>query len=371
MIYRISDERIAEYYATDAINQSALKAIIKDGVQCFLANKEGLLQRENELYYEEKEHFLIGSAVDYFITAAEQRYNAKYHFSRLDKKPKDTPLSIIHQVFDKIKAKHTGTIDGIWEFDMYLEEIYDACNEHKYFMNRKKTTYQEDTRFKELLKSNAKAYWEELKQAGNKIILSDAQNQKINTMTNSLLYHPFTRGLFRDGDGIDIIFQMPIYFYIDGVKCKALLDELYINHNTKLIIPLDIKTTKEHISNFNKDIKYRRYDVQASFYSNAIKQRLNLISEEIGKDIMDYTVDKFGFIAESTTSPGTPLKFPLSSKLLDIGRNGDSEEGILGWRQALDLYITWNDADFKLDKILKESNGVLFVDENYDYQLNF
>lgn len=93
----------------------------------------------------------------------------------------------------------------------------------------------------------------------------------------------------------------------------------------------------------------------------------------------------FTFIVESTKKPGNPLLFVCSNELLHIGKHGfnmidmyttkypkhlvDGYEKpdinfieILGFDQAIDLYIWHSQHGFDTDKIVKESNGVIKID---------
>jgi hypothetical protein len=372
MIFRSSDEVINSYYERAAVNQSSLKVILSQGMIGYLDLESSLLKQEN--YYEEKEHRIIGSGVDYFITSGEEAYNNRYFYSRLKKKPKDKALSVLHMVYDRVLEKSGNTIDGIWEFDYYLEDVYIACNEHGYYMNRKAANYEGDNRYKEIVKANGNQYWRELKESNGKIILSDDLSQIINQITNSLLTHPHTANLFKDKTGfngereVDIVYQFPIYFRIGDVYCKALLDMIRIDHINKVIYPIDIKTTKEYITNFNRDIKRWRYDIQASFYTTAILLNLTQLVTHIDHHLFDYRVANLAFIAESTKKPGVPLIFPLTDKAIQRGLRGDEE--CFGWSQALDLYRDWSKKGFSLEKVL-DNSGVIFVDENFEYNKIF
>jgi hypothetical protein len=365
MIYRHSDEDIDNYYERAALNQSSLKVIIEDGMQAFLMQQDKLIRQE-ELYYEEKEHFIVGSAVDYCITSGEEKFKQKYHFSTLTKKPKDKGLSIIHMVFDRVKEKNKGTSEGIWEFTNYLEDIYLACNDQSFYNNRRKVDWREDVRYKELIKANAEPYWQELIDAGDKIILTDSMYEVVKGISNSFLQHRHTSQLLNPSNQrIDTIYQMPLYFEVDGIPCKALPDIIRIDHSTRRISIIDIKTTRELVTKFNIVVKKRRYDLQGAFYLRAAKACLTQIATLIGQHLVDYTFANPAFIVESKLSWGTPLVFPMTNTLFDIGVAGD--ESSYGYTQGIAMFKEWSNKDFSLDKIVEGSNGVVFLDGNYEY----
>ena len=64
---------------------------------------------------------------------------------------------------------------------------------------------------------------------------------------------------------------------------------------------------------FPKSLRQRRYDIQAAFYTEALKSK---------KEYETYKILPFKFIVESTTNPGNPLVFTCNQELLEIGKSG-------------------------------------------------
>jgi len=364
MIYRSSDQEISNYYASGNINQSSLKYILERGMEDYLQNKERLLGQE-DLYYEEKEWLIIGSAVDCILTCGREEFERKYYFSKLLKKPGEKVMSILKSVYDAIVLSNTE----VNQLFRYAEAIWYSCNQHEYYMNRVKT-YTEDTRVAGILSDpTAIEYWDDLKSSAGRQILSDEQFNTINTVAENFLNHEHTKGLFTDVTGLDFIFQLPLYFNNYGTACKMMPDEIMINHRAKRIIPLDFKTMSGYVSRFNKSARKRRYDIQGAFYTDGIQKSLQTISDLIGKDVSDYTIARFAFAVESTTNPGTPMIFPLTEDLLNVGRSGDGDE-LLGYVQALGLYNIWADNEFRLDKVVSSTGGVVLLGKDYEYNLD-
>lgn len=369
MIYRSTRKEIENYYAHNAINQSALKELINNGIEAFV-DKYQLLVSQSDLYYEEKAFYIIGKGVDCRLTEGEEEFKNQFHISKLIKKPGEKVMSIIKDVFDDISSRYTLQTILVLELAQYKKEIYNSCDNHAYYMNRRKESFEEDGRVLTIVKDGG-LYWEDLKLAAGKQILSDDEANTILAVTNSLLTHPHTASLFQDGSDIDIIYQFPVFFTINGVECKGLIDKIIINHTTKQIIPCDIKTIGDYISNFKRKIKSLRYDIQGSFYDYGLKLNKNNINKLIHRDISEYRIAKFAFIVESTIKQGCPLVFVLTDKLLEQGRYGDiTEKGNLrfGWQHGLDEYQIWSENyAFKIERKVESTNGVVFVDEHYEY----
>jgi hypothetical protein len=127
------------------------------------------------------------------------------------------------------------------------------------------------------IRKEGATYWEELKTAVGKQILSEEESTCISNVIESFRDHPFTADYFVDGEGIDVVYQLPIPFditdphYSEVLRCKALLDLVRINHNDKTIMPLDIKTLSGYILDFGQQVKSYRYDFQGAFYRLALE----------------------------------------------------------------------------------------------------
>lgn len=377
MIYRTDSSYIQEYFEHPALNQSGMKVIInKDkGIQEFLRLRDII---SNEMYYEDKTHHLIGKAVDCIISEGDDEFKRKYFISTLEKKPSDTLMTILKMTFDN------ATFDGedfvLSRFSDVLHQslkaYVDEKGDQKYYNNRKKDNWGEDTRITSILKDTTNhKYWDELMEANGKQILTDEEKEVIfgneNTgrigVAPSLLTHRNTSYLFVDGEGIDIVFQFPVYLSVDGVSCKLLIDAIIIDHNRKIIKPLDIKSLREGVLMFNEVAKKWRYDIQGSFYYDNLKkiEVLERLSIRIRKDITEYRVSNFAFVAESTTMPGTPMVFPMSDSMLQVGRFGNGTY-LKGYNHALMEYKRWQDADFKIENLYP--TGVLFIEEDFKYR---
>jgi hypothetical protein len=376
MIHRTDEEEVKEYFGrTDAINQSSLKYILENGMESFLNQAIMLAATEDLPYYEEKSWQILGNGVDCRMTFGDDVFHRNYYFSDLLKKPGPTVMSVLKRAYDSLLVRdaQVSTIEN------HIFDIWAACNGEEYYMNRAKATPQEDTR----VVGNAKTgtvgiiqeainhtYWEDLRKAGKRQILSDNQNIIIDTITESFRTHRFTEKIIMDAKHLDLIYQKPLYFYVDGVLCKALPDLLIINHSAKKIIPIDFKTLSGYVSKFNKSVKKRRYDIQGAFYREAIEQNLETISKLIEKDITSgYIQTRFAFMVESTTKPGTPMIFPLTEDLLLVGKQGDGKE-LLGYTQAVAIYDEWKKNSFSLEEIVGKNNGVVFVGQDFEYNID-
>ena len=291
-----------EYRAHPAISQSQLKLLLGPDPSLFNT------VREPELYFEEKKHFIIGDAVDCQLTRSIEEFNNKFHVSTLQNKPSDTIKSIVNQVYDHVKEIHGREILTI---DRYPNAILDSCNDHEYQMR-----WNDQTRINKVVE--AYEYWEDLKLAEGKQVLSEEENSLISTIVMSIKTNSNTSKYFERGKDIEIIYQLAIFFPYLGIDCKGLLDMVIINHTKKTIQPIDIKTMGDQTIYFPKSLRQRRYDIQAAFYTEALRY----FRERDEPKWQDYEILPFKFIVESTTKPGNPLVFTCDSSLLQMGAYG-------------------------------------------------
>lgn len=346
------------YYSNPGISQSKLKLLLGPNPNIFNT------VQEPELYFEEKKHFVLGDAVDCQLTRPPEEFSRKFHVSRVANKPSDTIKSIVNEVYDRVKIIESIEIGSITD---HPTMILISCNNHEYQMR-----WNESTRINKVCE--AWEYWEDLKQAEGKQVLSEEEDSLISQIVMSIRTSPNTSKYFQVSKDVEVLYQLAIYFPCQGLDCKALLDMVVINHKEKTIQPIDIKTMGDQTIYFPKSLRQRRYDIQAAFYTQAILQWCIMQDK-----YLDYKILNFKFIVESTVNPGTPLVFTCSNELLAIGREGRVQEytrifntfshrherlpEIKGYTQLLEDYKWYMENEFKNRQIV-ESQGELEIDWN-------
>lgn len=350
MIIRSSKEQIQEYIDSPALNQSKLK-LLSISAQAFQEVKEP------EMFFEEKEHFVIGKAVDDLITMGQEYFDNNYHISDITK-PSDTIMSIVQQVFQSRESDN-------W-FDQNLLAAIDA---HNYQPN-----WKPDTKITKV-STEGESYWNELLQSEGKQVLSKEQILKIDSITSQILEHRFTKDYFKLDEFTDIYYQLPIYFTEDNVECKALLDMVIVHHRFKTITPVDIKTIGDYTKFFDYQCLRRRYDIQASWYMKALYGWRD-------KNFERYSINNFKFIVASTTKQCDPVIFDATHNFIYAGEHGSSkvrhyyvkgrigelqqsESEIYGWKKLLKIYNWQQENGWDKDYEIEINNGVFTIDSDY------
>lgn len=298
---------VEDYYINPAISQSQLKLLLGPDPSIFNTIQEP------DLYFEEKKHFIIGNGVDMQLTRPIEEFNQKFHISNLQNKPSDTIKSIVNQVYDEAMQMYTLEIRSISD-SLYRDLIIEACDSHNYQPN-----WKIETRIAKVVE--AWEYWEDLKQAEGKVVLSQEENDLISQIVMSIRTNPTTSKYFETNKDVEILDQLSIYFSYCDIDCKALLDRVIVDHKNKTIQPIDFKTMGDQTIYFPKSLRQRKYDIQAAFYTEALKSK---------KEYETYKILPFKFIVESTINPGNPLVFTCSQELLRIGQFGAPKTYLYG-----------------------------------------
>ncbi len=359
------------YYESDALNQSTLKDL-GQGFESFMAKQE---KKETEGI---PSYFAIGSAVDTILTGADGEFEKQFYVSELINKPSDTEIEIVKLVFDDVYQDNMEA-----SLSDLRGSILDAVNQVGW-----QSRWKDETRIDKII-TNGSEYYEDLKCAFGKTILSSEQKSLIDSVVKSLKENErtkkyFDRDKYSKSNIVDIYYQLPIYFEYKGLQCKALLDMLTIIKDDKGSIisvhPIDLKTMSGNTIDFLSNLKRLRYDIQAAWYTEALSSESS--SFKLSSEIVPDIIQNFEFVVESTTNPGTPLVFTLSDELMSIGKYGRKpiniqdvgnlfdQEGyrdipvvypIKGFDKLVDDYKYYEEQGWKENKLITKSKGKLIL----------
>jgi hypothetical protein len=134
----------------------------------------------------------------------------------------------------------------------------------------------------------------------------------------TLIQHPFTAKYFATGvPGVEIIYQYKFDVIVNGRRCKGMLDCLIINHNLKLIFPIDLKTGESPCKEFPMLYTIHRYYIQGALYREAMK---SIVDNDF--ELSGYDVRPFEFVYISKLNPDRPMKFRVSEDMHLSALNG-------------------------------------------------
>jgi len=386
MIVRTPQAEIDAYFDDELhLSQGKLKKLLK-GVDVF--NKE---YTEKELYYEEKEHINIGNAVDVILTQGREEFDRQFAVIMVEK-PGAKLMSVVQFIFDRFIESVDSDEDVIRHSTLSLNVppalILDGASAENF-----QPKWKNETIITNIIR-DAGDYFDALCMNHGKQLLSPEEIITINAIVESLTTNSLTAAFFSEElpEGIDIYFQYPIYFDIDGVMCKILIDMLIVDHNNKWFSPYDLKTMGDYTVNFPRAVMRHRYDIQAAFYTaGVIKEMSNNSSLPFQQNLEDrqsfngYSNAPFRFIVESSKEQGNPLVYECDSEVIAMGTFGrpsgfsmihteneaDSRHlwhsQVHGYQDAIELYLWHQENGFEKDRIVVEKEGILTLGWNRKY----
>lgn len=206
------------------------------------------------------------------------------------------------------------------------------------------------------------ALWEQIALVNLRLsdakLISSADLQIANTIVNSFKTHEFTKDIFNPSWDIEVVNQAAIYFTVEGVECRSLLDKVLIDHKKKIIYPYDIKTgaSRYFLSNF---FTYKYY-YQAALYSYGLTQMVRNIPE-----LNEYTIAPFKFLYLSREEQNVPNIYEMPDEFCNLVMKGYTTvtgSKIKGIKELLDDY-TWYTTNNYFDNYrdIYENKGVFKI----------
>lgn len=204
------------------------------------------------------------------------------------------------------------------------------------------------------------AYVESRLRATDKLTITEYEHNRAADVFTSLTEHPFTKDLFIPEEGETIEYQFPVFadLEINGqlVPCKALLDMIRFNHNTKVIRWFDTKCVSGHIGQFMYSYEKLMYYIQGAFYHDCLIARYG----------HEWEVEMPAFIVESYYSHGNPILYYINEEELHVarygGRSKETLRKITGYHEMIEkylFYISSKQTAYTQEQL--DNNGISFI----------
>mgnify|MGYP001577435170 FL=1 len=342
-------KEILEYKKIAKVNQSSLKKIL---------HSPGAYRAAVNKYEESTEsHFVFGSLVDDMLLAPKTVDDKYYKMADSDI---STTLKLIAQhVYEAAKL---NPIDDSGKVLCPLHDIY----YQDLILNAKRTyayqpRWKDETAITNIVKSCSN-YFNALIESNGKVIISIEEYNKALTCVAMLKSDKYTsKYLVKPSQNISIFTHVVLEFETEGVKCKAELDKVFIDHVNKTIQPIDYKTTGMPINGFKYEFWKYRYDFQAAFYKLGLSQDSKIIKLlEDGYELLN-----FRYIVVNSDGNDNPMIFVVPKEVNAIGLHGgklDNGRTLEGVHQAIGRYQyhTVNDAwDYPREYYQREGSLII------------
>lgn len=223
----------------------------------------------------------FGSMVDTLMTDGEEEFQRR--FIVIDNPGlSDNLMEITMKLYS---LWHHSKFDDIP--DDVIADIGKECN---YYASDKYANYRV-----KLIKENCKPYFNTLCIAEGKTVVTSEEMENARRCVQALKTNPFTEEYFKDNDpfdnSIERYYQLKFKGRHDGVNYRCMVDLIYVDHNKKIIQPIDLKTSGHNEWEFPKSFQSWRYDIQARLY-----WRLIVANVKADPDYKDYIVLPYKFI---------------------------------------------------------------------------
>lgn len=290
--WNISEE---EYRKDPALSYSILAKYEREGFN----NLDKLFEKI------ESPSLVFGSAVDTLITGSEEDFNKQFMVAQLDITLSDTLILITKKLFDTWK----DSFDNLKNIpdNLLLESIQDIpWNNH----------WLDKTKVKKI-KEDCASYYKLLYLAAGRTIISTSTYNEVLNVVDKLKSSKATKFNFEEdpfNDNIEKFYQLKFKASFEKVDYRCMADLLIVLHDTKVIVPIDLKTSYKPEWDFYKSFIEWRYDIQARLYWKIIRQ--NMDKDPYFKDfkLSDY---RFIVINKKTLTPLVWI-FPQTQSVTEI-----------------------------------------------------
>lgn len=288
MNYYTDLKTLKNYRDSPAISQSFLKRVLSN----------------NTREFKETIPMLLGSYVDCLLSSAHLKEDL--FIDDLDKRPSETIRGFLIQLRDILLSTGSSIGELKDHKDLVIQIARDANYNSKWG----------DEAIWNAIEKDGSTYWEFLLKSDGKSILTKEEKELSNRVVSLTLDHHVTGKYFIEQPNVDKYFQKDIYWKYNGLNCKGLIDLLIVEHETKSIYLIDIKsTTVSSIEEWFRVCKSKNYPFQLAFYKEGVEQFL----------ANGYTVYCRWMVLPLKGEIFKPWIIPCTDLMLTIGKSGYSE----------------------------------------------
>lgn len=259
----------------------------------------------------------FGSAVDSIITGGQEEFDERFMVAEFPSTP-DSIVKIVKDVFREFSVTHR-TLDSVPDV-----EIIHRAGTYNFQPN-----WKPETRAK-VIKEKGQEYYNLLYIAGGRTILDTNTYQDVCNAVRALKESEATKFYFADDNpfepNIERFYQLKFKACLEGIDYRCMFDELIVFHDTKEILPLDLKTSckiSDKEWDFPKHYIEWNYQLQNRLY-------VRILQEVISKDSVykDYKILPYRDVIVFKGN-NTPLvwevPFTFEKGTLTFGKNNQIE----------------------------------------------
>lgn len=333
------------YFDIKALNCSMIKLFDSDPIKFFEQYKLGKKKKDSK-----GTSILIGDIVDFFLLECggnEELFNSKFEekYTLFEDIKGSGQAFILADMLFEIAQGYLDENDQLTvSFTTLFTEGFKKIQGAPY----KKYSGKTEAQALEDFYDKAYTYYKHLIENIGKPVVDSSLLDKSRTVAGILVEDDFTRELFKEKTGEDVITKFAIqwnYKLKSGalIECKSEIDMMRINHKEKVIYLKDLKTTYDNENFETAYLKYAYY-LQAAFYRRAVEFWAN--QEGMG----EYDITPMEFIVGDTSiNNRRPIRYQLSEADMIAGTDGFILRGVkyrgidelmeeIAWCEAHDVW---------------------------------
>lgn len=345
------------YRSLDLDSYSTVKAFLDDRKKYY--RKYVLKEKVNENATQESDDMRFGSVVDTLLLTPLE-FDTKYTIATATK-PSGQMEDFVNNMVKLTLASSNEMGDLTRSIESIMEESYELLVKNS--ANGKLRDSLEKFKERFLIKKEGYDFYFELRERGEKVLITPGELDQANNVVEYLINHPYTRDLLNmiTSSRYEVISQKMILGEISGLPMKMMSDRIIIDHDDKSIIPWDLKVMG-NIDIFSYNYLKLRYYLQLGVYTTLLRQEYPTYAVE---PLRFLKVDKYRYM--------DPLKVKTSEQhyndaLLGFTINGRRYTGLL---EAIeDIKFHKNNGIWTSSREAQEGKGLidLKLSEQYDEQ---
>lgn len=305
-----------QYRALEVDSYSSLKDFNEDRKRYY---KKWILKEDLQ---EEPSKFLNnGSMVDCLMYTPNE-FDGRFALSATQA-PTATMLDFVKALFNRTLECIDEKGEITRDFEVISKEAY---NDVKFDRNGNVVAFKVQTYEKTMEKfmgSDAELYYRALRNNYGKTVVELSHVQTAEKTVAELKRNWVTREIINTTSNkrFDVYYQFAIVFEYNGYKLKALLDQLVVDHELKIISIWDLKTCWDNEKEFQTNWFKYKYYIQAAVY------RLAAIWWAQQEGWRDYKVEFMRFIVADSSNYQNPLIYETDVENFKQGLDGFTLRG--------------------------------------------
>lgn len=284
----------------------------------------------------------FGSAVDTLLTDGEIAFDQRFIICSFPS-ISDTLVSIVRELHRR-HGKNCKTLADIEDREIDVVAIANG--------------YYTGSSYAALRKKNIRAceeYYSLLTLAGERTVLAQEDYDDVIRCITELRDNSTTSDFFTNNpfeSHIEKVFQLKFKAEYNGIPVRCMFDELIVDHEKKIISPIDLKTTGHPEEEFEGSFVQWRYDIQGKLYTYVLQQVI-----EKDEYFKDFKIEYYQFVVINRRTVA-PVVWEFHDNFSESDLTTESGFVLRDWRKIIvDLDYYMNNPNVKYKREVQENRG--------------